>query len=72
MINDIKIKNNNSLVKRNGGVINTDKAEYEEAKERAKRQQQIDKSLNNLVDLEKRMDDIEDKLNNILNILKNR
>lgn len=72
MINDIKVKNNNSLVKRNGGVINTDKTEYEEAKERAKRQREIDNSLNSLVDLEKRMDNIEDKLNNILNILKNR
>lgn len=72
MIDDIKIKGFDSLIKRNkSSVINTDADAYNAAKKR--RQRAIDQEKNNkdVQDVIKRTGELEQKIDNIQDILTN-
>lgn len=66
MINDKQIKGHSNLVKRDNAVINTDKQEYEAAKNRRQKEQIINDLLEKTNHLENNIQDINEKLNLIL------
>lgn len=70
MINDTKIKNNPSLVKRGGAIINKNDEEYENALKRAKYNQQIQDNIDKTNELEEKIEQIDNKVSEILDFLK--
>lgn len=70
MINDKKIKDQPSLVKREASVVNTNKEEYLAALQRRQKEQQLDSITERTKTLEAKVEDIDEKLNLILELLK--